>query len=142
MRAHNLHVTQDFTKPVEAVFEYLSEHEHLADVFGAKVKRLDDGQGHRNGVGSRRELRVGPLPPFEETVTEFEPNERIEYKITKGTPLKGHVGVMVFSSLPSGGSHLDYRIRLASPIPGAAAIVKKALTRSMTANLPKVDAAA
>jgi uncharacterized protein YndB with AHSA1/START domain len=142
MRAHNLHVTQDFTKPVEPVFEYLSEHEHLADLFGARVTRLNDGEGHRNGVGSRRELKVGPLPPFEETVTEFVPNERIEYKITKGTPLKGHVGVMTFTSLPGGGSHLDYKIRLASPIPGAAAIVKKTLIRSMTANLPKVDTAA
>jgi uncharacterized protein YndB with AHSA1/START domain len=137
-----VHVTHDFAKPVEPIFAHLSEHENLADLFGAKVKRLNDGEGGRNGVGSRRELRIGPLPPFEETVTEFVPNQKIEYKITKGSPLKGHVGVMTFSERPGGGSHLDYTIRLASPIPGVAAIVKKSLTRSINQSLPKVDAAA
>jgi uncharacterized protein YndB with AHSA1/START domain len=140
MRAHNVHVEHDFAKPVDRVFAYLAEHEHLADLFGAKVTRLNDGtDGTRNGVGSRRSLRIAVLPPFEETVTEWVPDELIVYRITKGSPLRGHEGVMRFSALPGGGSHLDYRIRLASPVPGLAAIVQKALTRSVTKALPKVD---
>jgi len=140
MRAHHLHVTHDFAKPVGPVFEYLSEHENLGGLFGAKVERLNDGDTDRNGVGSRRRLQVGPTPPFEETVTELVPNERIEYRITKGSPLKGHVGTMRFSERPGGGPHLDYRIRLSSPVPGLTLAVKASLTKSIEENLPKVDA--
>lgn len=142
MRSHNLHVTSDFAKPVEAVFAYLSEHENLGDLLGAKIDRVRDGDTARNGVGSVRRLKVGPLPPFEETVTEFDPPRRIEYRITKGSPLRDHVGVMEFSPLPGGGSHLDYRIRLASPIPGVALAVKTTLTRSISESLAQLDARA
>lgn len=72
MRAHHVHVEHTFAKPPQLIFAHLAEHENLADVFGAKVTRLRDGEhGERNGVGSARELQIGPLPPFEETVTEF-----------------------------------------------------------------------
>jgi uncharacterized protein YndB with AHSA1/START domain len=142
MRAHYVHVEQDFALPVERVFGFLSEHENLAVIFPTRIERVRDGETERNGVGSCRRLSFSGLLPFEETVTEAVPNERIVYRITKGTPLRGHQGVMVFSTKPGGGSHLDYRIRLASPIPGLAAIVKLALTRSVTDGLAKVDRAA
>jgi uncharacterized protein YndB with AHSA1/START domain len=136
MRAHEVHVEHDFPEPPDKVFPFLAEHEHLADLFGAKVSRLADGSdGNRNGVGSRRKLQIGPLPPFEETVTEYVPNAKIEYRITKGSPLKGHVGTMRFSPGASGGTHLDYRIRLASAIPGLAVIVHKSLSRSIPRGL-------
>ena len=136
MRAHIVHVEHDFPEPQETVFCYLAEHEHLADVFGAKVTRLADGSdGNRNGVGSRRELKIGPLPSFEETVTEFVPNEKIEYRITKGSPLDGHVGTMLFTPGTNGGTHLDYKIRIASKIPGVAPIVHKSLSKSVSDGL-------
>lgn len=142
MRAHHVHIEHDFAKPPERVFAYLAEHENLAEVFGAKVTRLRDGQdAERNGVGSCRQLRIGPLPPFEETVTEFVPSERIVYRITKGSPLRGHVGVMTFAS-SAGGTRFVYDIRLASPIPGVAPIVRAALTRSITKALPQIDSRA
>jgi uncharacterized protein YndB with AHSA1/START domain len=139
MRAHHVHIEHDFAKSPERVFAYLAEHENLAEVFAAKVTRLRDGQdGERNGVGSCRRLSIGPLPPFEETVTEFVPSERIVYRITKGSPLRGHVGTMTFASSP-GGTRFVYDIRLASPIPGVAPIVRAALTRSISKALPKVE---
>jgi uncharacterized protein YndB with AHSA1/START domain len=142
MRAHHVHVEHDFGKPPERVFAHLAEHENLADVFGAKVRRLRDGDRERNGVGSVRELRVGPLPPFQETVTDFVPGERIIYRITKGSPLRGHVGVMTFAPTPSGGTRFVYDIRIASAIPGVAPLVTASLTRSIGKALPGVDAAA
>ena len=142
MRTHTVHVTSDFAKPVEAVFAYLSEHENLGDLLGAKIERLHDGDSDRNGVGSVRQLRVGPLPPFEETITAFDPPRRIEYRITKGSPIRDHLGVMEFSPLPGGGSHLDYRIRLGSPIPGVALAVKTSLTRSISKSLGQLDSRA
>jgi uncharacterized protein YndB with AHSA1/START domain len=138
MRAHHVKVEHRFAKPPERVFAYLSEHENLAEIFGAKVTRLRDGDSERNGVGSVRRLQIGPAPPFEETVTEFVPSERIVYKITKGSPLRGHVGVMTFA--PDGeGTHFLYDIRLASPIPGLAALVRLSLTRSINQGLAKVE---
>lgn len=140
MRAYHVHVEHDFGKPPERVFAHLAEHENLAEVFGANVTRLRDGAGgERNGVGSVRELRIGPLPPFEETVTEFKPSERIVYRITKGSPMRGHVGVMEFAPAPGGGTRFVYDIRLASPIPGLAALVRASLTRSIERALPSVE---
>ena len=140
MRAHHVHVEHHFEKPPAAVFAYLAEHEHLASLFGAQITRLRDGVGgERNGVGSVRRLRVAPLPPFEETVTEFVAPERIVYRITKGSPLRGHRGVMTFAPGAGGGTDFVYDIRLASPIPGLAVVVRASLTRSITAALPDVD---
>ena len=138
MRAHHVHVEHHFAKAPERIFAYLAEHENLGEVFGAKVKRLRDGDSERNGVGSVRQLRVGPGPPFEETVTEFVPNELIVYRITKGSPLRGHLGKMTFS--PEGeGTKFIYDIRIASAIPGLAPLVHAALTRSITKGLAKIE---
>lgn len=144
MRAHWVHVEHDFANPPERVFARLSEHENLSAIFPAKITRLRDGSdGHRNGVGSARRMSpFGILPPFEETVTEFVENEKIVYRITKGSPLRGHEGTMLFTPTAGGGTHLDYKIRLASPIPGIAAIVQRALTQSIRKGLPEVDARA
>jgi uncharacterized protein YndB with AHSA1/START domain len=140
MRAHHVHVEHDFEQPVEPVFSYLAEHENLGVLFPIKVERVRDGEdGERNGVGSCRRLSANGLMPFEETVTAFVPNERIVYRITKGSPLRGHEGVMTFTPTASGGTHLDYRIRLSSPIPGLALVVKQALTRSIASGLKRAD---
>ena len=141
--ASPLHVEYDFVKPPDRVFAYLSEHENLGPLFGAKIMRLTDGtDGERNGVGSSRQLKVGPLPPFVETVTEFVPDQRIVYHITKGSPLKNHLGTMAFSPTAAGGTHLVYDINLDSSIPGVAAIVNLMLKRSITRALPDVDRSA
>jgi uncharacterized protein YndB with AHSA1/START domain len=135
-----VHIEHDFAKSPERIFAHLAEHENLAEVFGAKVTRLRDGEGEqRNGVGSMRRLQIGPLPPFEETVTEFVVPQRIVYRITKGSPLRGHVGTMTFAPTPSGGAHFVYEIRIASPIPGVAPIVCASLTRSIGRSLAGVE---
>jgi uncharacterized protein YndB with AHSA1/START domain len=134
-----VHIEHDFAKPSERIFAHLAEHENLAEVFGAKVTRLRDGDdGERNGVGSVRQLQIGPLPPFEETVTEFVAPQRIVYRITKGGPLRGHVGVMTFAATPA-GTRFVYDIRIASPIPGLAPIVRASLTRSIERSLAAVE---
>jgi uncharacterized protein YndB with AHSA1/START domain len=140
VRARHVHIEHDFAKPPERVFAHLAEHENLDAVFGAKVSRLCDGEaGERNGVGSKRKLQIGPLPPFEETVTEFVVPQRIVYRITKGSPLRGHVGTMEFTPTPAGGTRFVYDIRIASAIPGIAPIVTASLTRSILASLEAVE---
>ncbi|WP_205696512.1 SRPBCC family protein [Conexibacter sp. SYSU D00693] len=135
-----VHIEHEFSKPVDRVFAFLSEHENLETILPAKIKRLKDGDdGTRNGVGSARQLRIAVLPPFEETTTEVVPNEKIAYKITKGSPLRGHRGVMTFSSTPSGGSRLDYMIEFGAVVPGLDKVVAKQLDKSIRAGLPEVD---
>jgi uncharacterized protein YndB with AHSA1/START domain len=134
------HVEYDFTKPPERIYAHLAEHENLEPLFGAKVTRLTDGtDGERNGVGSSRQMKIGPLPPFVETVTEAVAPERIVYRITEGSPLQDHVGVMRFSPTPAGGTHLEYDINLSSRLPLVARIVNAMLKKSILAALPDVD---
>ena len=139
-RVQRVHVTQEFPQPVEESFAYLSEQENLEPLFGAKVKRLSDGtDGTRNGAGASRELRIGPLPGFVETNIEVIPNELIRYRITRGGVLKNHEGVMSFSR-QGDGSRLDYTIDFDGKLPGVGALVKLALTRSITDGLKKYAA--
>ena len=133
-----VHVSQEFSLPVERVYAYLAEHENLGPLFGARITRLRDGDTSRNGVGSVRQLRIVPLPPFEETVTEAVENERIAYRITKGSPLRDHEGLMLFRSTPT-GSRLDYTIRFGAVVPGLDRVVKLGLTRNVKRGLKTVD---
>lgn len=134
-------VSHDFSLPPERVYAFLAEHENLAQIFPARIERLTDGtDGKRNGPGSSRRLTMAPGMRIVETTTATVENERIEYRITDASlPVKHHRGTMVFSSLPSGGTHLQYDIELELPVPGAAALVAKVLDRSIRKGLPKVD---
>jgi uncharacterized protein YndB with AHSA1/START domain len=130
-----VHVTHTYRSDPATVFEALSEHENLSRVMGAKVTRVRDGDASRNGAGSTRRLKIGPLPAFEETVTAAEPNTLIEYTISKGTPLRAHWGVQRLTLTADGGTELDYRIGFDAPAPGMAALVGKAITRQLTKGL-------
>jgi len=137
MAKATIDITHDFTAPVDQVFSHLSEHENLGSIFGVRVERKKDGDTDRNGVGSVRVLSLNGLMPFEETVTDFKENELIEYTITKGTPLKDHLGTMRFSSLPSGGSQLNYAISIEGP-PVITNLVGMQLQRSISKGLDKM----
>ncbi|MDX6216475.1 MAG: hypothetical protein QOG99_2059, partial [Frankiales bacterium] len=76
-------VQQDFSLPVDRVYAYLSEHENLGPLFGATVTRVKDGHTSRNGTGSVRTLKIGPLPPLQETIVETVPDALIRYRITQ-----------------------------------------------------------
>ena len=132
-----VHVTQDFRQPVSELYAYLSEHENLEPLFGAKITRLNDGtDGTRNGTGSARELRIGPLPPFTETIVEAIPDELIRYRITRGGVLRDHEGVMRFSA-QGAGSHLDYTITFDGKLPGIGPVVQRGLQRAVSDGLRK-----
>ena len=136
-------IDRDFTLPPDRVFAYLAEHENLEALFGAKIRRLSDGDdGTRNGPGSAREMKIGPLPAFVETTTEVVPNELIRYRITKGSPLRGHEGVMRFSPTAGGGTHLHYEIRFGAAVPGVDRVVATMLRRTVPRGLDKLDGAA
>lgn len=136
-------VVHDSTLPVARVFAFLAEHENLGKIFApARITRLRDGRdGTRNGVGSARVLRVGLMPPVEETTTDVVPDERIEYAITRGGPLTEHWARIHFE--PRGaGTRITWTIGLKAPIPGLATLTARALKTAIARGLRKVDALA
>lgn len=133
-----VHIIHEFRSDPQTVFERLAEHENLGKVFGAHVTRVSDGTDSRNGVGSVRRLKIGPLPAFEETTTTAQPNTLIEYRITKGSPLSGHWGRQELTPTAGGGTRLNYTIGFDSAVPGLAALVGKVLESAIRKGLPKL----
>ena len=134
-----VHVTYTYRSDPATVFEALSEHENLGPIFGAKVTRLRDGDTSRNGAGTTRQLKIGPLPPIEETVTAAEQNTLIEYRVTSGgRPLRGHWGVQRLTPTADGGTELDHRIGFDAAVPGLASLIADAITRQLSRGLPKL----
>ncbi len=138
MGSQFIQMNVEFNAPVNEIFSQLSDHEKLGSVMNAKIKRVKDGEGDVNGVGSVR--RIGPLPMagLEETVTAYEPNKLVEYTITKGAPLKNHLGRMVFSE-QDGKTKLHYTIQfdMMYPIPLSGLVVKTALEKLILSGLRK-----
>jgi hypothetical protein len=136
-----IEIEAHFTSPVDRVYAYLAEHEHLGPMFGAKIARVRDGDDSRNGVGSVRQLRVGILPPFEETIVAAVLNERIDYRISKGSPLRHHFGSMVFAA-DGTGSRLSYVIEFGAVVPGLDRLIKPGLERTIRNGLAAADSLA
>lgn len=136
-----LQIEHDFKSPVDKVYAFLADHGNLSTIFAPmRVTRIREGHDSPNGEGSVRRLSLfGLLPPIEETIVEAKPNEVIRYRITNRSPLRNHEGIMRFEPLPSGGTHMVYRIRLESALPGLAAIVQLALNDGIRRGLKQVD---
>ena len=134
----HIQIRHESTLPVERLYAYLAEHEHLGPLFGARITRVRDGDSGRNGAGSVRKLKIGPLPDFDETTVEAVENERIVYRITRGSPLKDHEGVMAFAPTAT-GSRLDYTITFGSKVPLLDRVVKVGLERNIRKGLARVD---
>ena len=123
MPQHTIVLKQDSSKPVAALYARLADHNQLSPLLGAPVKRIVDGRGDVNGVGSVRRIGAGPLS-IEETVVVAEPSKRIEYKITRGGfPLRNHHGRLDFAS-EGRGSRVTWTIEFDSALPVIGSVVK------------------
>lgn len=109
MPQQTISISQDFSQNLATVFALVSEHDNLGRVFGIPVSRIKDGSDAVNGLGSVR--RMGPWPlGTQETVTEYTPNERVAYQITKfGGPIRNHRGEVLFSK-QGDGSRVTWNI--------------------------------
>lgn len=127
---------QDFPQPVSALFQALHDHENLGRVLGAPMRHIVDGSGEggRHGVGSVRVVGLGPLA-FEETVVSYETDKLIEYRVTRGSPIKNHLGRMVFSERAGGGSHLHYTITFEAKLAPLGPPIRWVLERSIAGAL-------
>jgi uncharacterized protein YndB with AHSA1/START domain len=133
----NIRISQSFDAPVETIFNILTDHEAFGQVINTRIKRVVDSQGeNKNGVGSVRRISAFPTPAFEETVITFEPNQLMEYVISKGSPVKNHKGRMEFSE-EHGQTRLEYSIIFEPKLPflPLGAVVKKAIEKPIRGGL-------
>lgn len=125
---------QDFNVPKEKVFDFFSDYERWGEIYPGAFKRTVDSHDstYINGVGSVRKIFIFPIT-FEETIIKFEPNNLIEYMVTKGgQPIKDHKATIRFYDLDNGTrSRLDYNVELDSVVPFAALIVKNIIVNVM-----------
>lgn len=137
MAQQRIDVVQEFRQPVEEVFAYLADHNNLTKVFGIPVKRVRDGMGDVNGVGSVRSMGFAPLA-VEETVVGVVPNQSIDYEITRGGgPITNHHGRLSFTKTAS-GSRVQWSITFDSPLPLVGPVVRQVLKQGLTMGLRKI----
>jgi len=136
MTQKTITIHEKFNAPITDVFGVLSNHEKFGEICGISMKRTKDGADGLNGLGSIRAIKIGILPSFEETITGFIPNEFIEYKITRGSPIKNHVGTLKFSE-QNNQTVLDYTIKLESKIPFTTSVIKNVLQSGISKGLRK-----
>ena len=140
MGKQNIIIRLSFNAPVETIFNILTDHESFGQVINARIKRVVDSQGeNKNGVGSVRRISAFPAPAFEETVVTFEPNQLMEYVISKGSPIKNHKGRMEFSD-DQGQTRLNYAIDFEPKLPflPLGSIIKKAIEKPIRDGLQKL----
>lgn len=121
---------QFFAAPREQVFSWFSRHENFGKLFPGRTRRIKDSEdpADPNGLGSVREVRIG-LVRLEETITRFERPGCIEYRVTRGWPVRNHLGRLSFESV-AGGTQLEYTISFESRIPFAGNLVAGSLCAS------------
>ncbi len=140
MSRQHIEIRQSFNAPVETIFNILTDHESFGKVIATKIQRVvDSPDENKNGVGSVRRISSFPVPAFEETVITFEPNQLMEYVVSKGSPIKNHKGRMEFSE--EGGKtklcyFIDYEPKLLlTPL---SSVLKKAIGDPIRQSLVKL----
>jgi ribosome-associated toxin RatA of RatAB toxin-antitoxin module len=117
MGKQHISITQSLNAPVETIFNIITDHEAFGHVINTKIKRVVDSKDeNKNGLGSIRRVSAFPYPAFEETVVAFEPNQVMEYVVSKGSPIKNHKGRMEFFD-EEGKTRLNYTIDFEPKLP-------------------------
>ena len=140
MGEQHIKIGQLFNTPVDTIFSLLTDHQAFAQVVNAKIKRVVDSQDeNKNGLGSVRRINAFPAPAFEETVVTFEPNQLMEYVVSKGSPIKNHKGRMEFSD-EQGKTRLNYTIDFEPKPPFLffGSILKKAIEKPIRDGLKRL----
>lgn len=135
---HRIVTETDFAASPEAVFNHFADHEKFARIFGGACVRVKDGSDEPNGLGSVRRIGPGALA-FDETIVAFERPRRIDYAITRGSPLKNHLGQIRFLKTPD-GTRVDYSIQFESKVPLLGYVVAAALKAAYRKGIKKVQA--
>lgn len=112
MSGYRTEITETIRAPISEVFDRLADHNRMGEYMSADIRRTKDstaaGEGV-NGTGSVRTLKIPGLSDFDETVVKFVRPAKLEYKITRGSPLKNHLGVITLKE-EGGKTTVDWNI--------------------------------
>ncbi len=142
MPTSHIHVQRHFrTFDQAALFAKLAEHETMNELYSTKTVRVRDGDTSRNGVGSvRKVVALGGLLNLIETVTQYEPDHFMEYKLVSGGgPVRDHLGSTRITPAGDGGCDLQYDISITSPVPGVSKLVAVTMTSMIKKGLEKLE---
>jgi hypothetical protein len=112
--------------PPHVVFAELADPAYIERIapFKVKVTHVRDGVGYRYGVGSIRRIEPWFGTPYEEEITVFEPDSRMEYTTVNGVPFDHHHGVYRVEPDGQGGTRFTFHLEFSSRIPGLARLIK------------------
>ena len=138
MAKYQLRFEQYFAAPRPKVFARFADHAWLGRVWGGRFTRVKDAtQGSNpNGLGSVRTIKNGLLPKFEETIVKFEPPSVIEYRVTRGSPIRNHLGRLTFSDADA-GTKLVYTIEFDPKIPFTGRLIARILSAGWRNGVPR-----
>ena len=137
MASYTINIQKTLDVPRSKVFALFADHNRIGKVLGAPVKRIHDSdQADPNGVGSIRKVGLGPLG-LEETVTRFEPDNIIEYTITSVSPLRNHLGRILFSE-KNGKTEVNYTITFEDVVPFTGKVVSVVLEQAIKKGMNRI----
>lgn len=111
--------------PREVVFDVFADRERNGEFLPVNTRLKTPGTTERQGVGAVHFLGFGNIGPCEQ-ITALVPNERIEYKVVAGLPVKNHTGVITFADAPS-GTRVVYTMESTPILPVPAPLLKLGL---------------
>ncbi|MBN7771322.1 SRPBCC family protein [Marinobacter daepoensis] len=142
MAHYLIEIDETFDVPRRKAFAVFADHNRFGKLVGAPVKRIKDSdQADPNGIGSVRKIGIGPLS-IEEKVLGFEPDSLIEYTITSASPLRNHLGRILFSDAGEGRTRIQYTISFEDIVPFTGKVVGSALEQGLRRGIRKLPALA
>jgi uncharacterized protein YndB with AHSA1/START domain len=131
-----IHVEREITIAASRhrVWEILADHEGMPAWFPVReVIRRRPGSPDLDGVGAVRVVRMSGLA-IEERVTASKTDERLEYTVVAGAPLRDHRGVVVLSP-HGGGTRVHWSIELRPLVPGTGWLLRRSVDRMLERGL-------
>ncbi|MBY6194469.1 SRPBCC family protein [Marinobacter hydrocarbonoclasticus] len=142
MAQYTIEIDETFDVPRRKAFAVFADHHRFGKLVGAPVKRIKDSdQADPNGIGSVRKIGIGPLS-LEETVLGFEPDSLIEYTISSISPLRNHLGRILFSDAGEGKTRIQYSIRFEDIVPFTGKAVQVALEKGLHRGIKRLPSMA
>lgn len=135
-------LTATVAAPIADVFDCLNDHEQFGEIWPGKTRRVTDSSdlNNPNGVGSEREIRIGPIPGlmiFRERIMTCEKPALLEYTAVGTAPIKNHWGRIELTE-NGGQTSILYTIQLDSVIPCLTGKILSDLEKQWKSGFPEM----
>jgi catechol 2,3-dioxygenase-like lactoylglutathione lyase family enzyme/uncharacterized protein YndB with AHSA1/START domain len=121
-----------------AVWDRLVDHARLAEWWPCRTSRLLREGIERNGPGAVREISSRMQTLVEEVVA-WAPQQRFDYRLRSGAPLRNHFGRVELAPLADGATQLRYSIRFTPAIPGSGWLLGHVIGRMLDQGLQRLQ---